>query len=116
MAFEEMDKIVARFFDHPAFNGSVGSRREERAERWMSERYGDLMDLCMSGKREEGGWYERYTASARDDAIAYLIDTGSFQEISEAFEGKPEKGYQLYVNYRVEHEAEQADRNGVFDE
>jgi hypothetical protein len=44
------------------------------------------------------------------------MDNDCFQEICEAFEGKPERGYALYVSERVDQEALEADRNGAFDE
>jgi hypothetical protein len=116
MAFQEMDKIVQRFFDNPAFTAPANSRREERADRWMNERYGELLDLCKSGKRVEGGWYMSHTASVRDDCIAFLMDNDCFQEICEAFDGKTARGYALYVSERVDQEALEADRNGAFDE
>ena len=116
MSFDTMNTIVNKFFADPIFKTRTGQRMQERSEVWMNERYEELMNICIRGKRTEGGWYASHTASASDDAVAYLMDLGDFQSICEAFQGNSVKGFDRYINHRVEAEAEIKAINGDFNE
>lgn len=116
MSFDTMNTIVTKFFSDPIFQTRTGQRMQERSEAWMNERYEELMTICIRGKRVEGGWYSSHTASASDDAVVWLMDQNDFESICGAFQGNSVKGFDRYINHRVEAEAEIKAMNGDFNE
>ena len=116
MSFDTMNTIVSQFFSDPIFQTRTSAQRDDLSERWMNERYDELMKICLSGQRVEGGWYSSHTASASDDAVVFLMDQDDFESICEAFQGNQAKGFDRYINHRVEAEAEVKAMNGDFNE
>lgn len=116
MSFDTMNTIVDKFFADPIFQTRTSTLRDDLSERWMNERYEELMNICIRGKRVEGGWYSSHTVSASDDAVVWLMDQDDFESICEAFQGNSVKGFDKYINHRVEAEAEIKLLNGDFNE
>ena len=113
MSFQDMDSIVNKFFSQPVFQNSGAAERREKIEDWKDKRAEELMDICIRSKRVEGGWYYDYTASASDDAVAYLMDNQCFEELCDAIQGKPLSGFNKYIEARIQDEAEKAIEDGL---